>query len=67
MINNLIRLFLAYLSFYKRNKLNLVIEDNNIMSFIIKELKKKKFSKNNLKNTHQIFNRRIINFLKKKK
>ncbi len=67
MIKNIIRLFLTYLSFYKRNDFNLVKEDTDIITFIIDKLKKKKSNKNNLKNTHQIFNRKMINFLNKKK
>ena len=67
MIKNIIKLFLNYLSFYKRNDFNLVKDDTDIITFIIDKLKKKKSNKNNLKNTHQIFNRKMINFLNKKK
>ena len=42
MIKNIIRLFLTYLSFYKRNDFNLVKEDADIITFIIDKLKKKK-------------------------
>ena len=66
MINNLIRKFISYLSFWcKKNKKNPVSQNSSIKIFINRNLKKNYLIKKNLKKTHNIFNNQIYSLLKK--
>ena len=66
MVSDFLRKILSFLSFWSLNDLNSIKnKDKNIIKTIQKKLNKIHFNKKNLKNTHNLFNKKIILLLKK--
>jgi len=66
MVSDFLRKILSFLSFWSLNDLNSIKnKDKNIIKTVQKKLNKIHFSKKNLKNTHNLFNKKIILLLKK--
>ena len=66
MVSDFLRKILSFLSFWSLNDLNSKKnKDKNIIKTIQKKLNKIHFNKKNLKNTHNLFNKKIILLLKK--
>lgn len=66
MVSDFLRKILSFLSFWSLNDLNSIKnKDKNIIRTIQKKLNNIHFNKKNLKNTHNLFNKKIILLLKK--
>mgnify|MGYP001093118440 CR=1 FL=1 len=66
MVSDFLRKILSFLSFWSLNDLNSIKnKDKNIIKTIQKKLNNIHFNKKNLKNTHNLFNKKIILLLKK--
>ena len=66
MVSDFLRKILSFLSFWYPNDLNSIKnKDKNIIKTIQKKLNKIHFNKKNLKNTHNLFNKKIFELLKK--
>ena len=67
MLSNFLRKILSLLSFWSLNDLNSIkSRDEKILKIIEKKLNSINFDKKYLKNTHNLFNKKILNLLKKK-
>ena len=61
MVSDFLRKILSFLSFWYPNDLNSIKnKDKNIIKTIQKKLNKIHFNKKNLKNTHNLFNKKIF-------
>jgi len=68
MLSNLLRKILSFLSFWSPNNLiSIENRDKKILKLIEKKLTIAHLDEKNLKNTHNIFNKKILNILKKGK
>ena len=66
MVSDFLRKILSFLSFWHPNDLNSIKnKDKNIIRTIQKKLNNIHFNKKNLKNTHNLFNKKIFELLKK--
>ena len=66
MVSDFLRKILSFLSFWSLNDLNSIKnKDKNIIRTIQKKLNNIHFNKKNLKNTHNLFNKKIFELLKK--
>ena len=66
MLSNLLRKILSFLSFWSPNNLvSIKNRDNKILKLIERKLAIAHLNKRYLKNTHNIFNKKILNILKK--
>ena len=66
MVSDFLRKILSFLSFWSLNDLNSIKnKDKNIIKTIQKKLNNIHFNKKNLKNTHNLFNKKIFELLKK--
>ena len=66
MVSDFLRKILSFLSFWYPNDLNSIKnKDKNIIRTIQKKLNNIHFNKKNLKNTHNLFNKKIFELLKK--
>jgi len=66
MLSNLLRKILSLLSFWSQNNLiSIKNRDNKILKLIERKLAIAHLNKRYLKNTHNIFNKKILNILKK--
>ncbi len=67
MLSNFLRKILSLLSFWSLNDLSSIkSRDEKILKIIEKKLNSINFNKKYLKNTHNLFNKKILNLLKKK-
>lgn len=67
MLSNFLRKILSLLSFWSLNDLNSIkSRDEKILKIIEKKLNSINFDKKYLKNTHNLFNKKILNLLKKR-
>ena len=67
MLSNFSRKILSLLSFWSLNDLNSIkSRDKKILKIIEKKLNNINFNKKYLKNTHNLFNKKILNLLKKR-
>jgi len=67
MLSNFLRKILSLLSFWSLNDLNSIkSRDKKILKIIEKKLNNINFNKKYLKNTHNLFNKKILDFLKKR-
>ena len=67
MLSNFLRKILSLLSFWSLNDLNSIkSRDEKILKIIKKKLNSIYFNKKYLKNTHNLFNKKILNLLKKR-
>ena len=67
MLSNFLRKILSLLSFWSLNDLNSIkSRDEKILKIIEKKLNNINFNKKYLKNTHNLFNKKILDFLKKR-
>ena len=67
MLSNFLRKILSLLSFWSLNDLNSIkSRDKKILKIIEKKLNNINFNKKYLKNTHNLFNKKILNLLKKR-
>ena len=67
MLSNFLRKILSLLSFWSLNDLNSIkSRDEKILKIIEKKLNNIHFNKKYLKNTHNLFNKKILNLLKKR-
>ena len=67
MLSNFLRKILSLLSFWSLNDLNAIkSRDEKIFKIIEKKLNNIHFNKKYLKNTHNLFNKKILNLLKKR-
>ena len=68
MISEIFRKLLEHLSFFYKNNLKLVKKhDEIILKTINKKLNNFHFENKNLKKTHILFNKQVINLIKKEK
>ena len=68
MLSNFLRKILSLLSFWSLNDLSSIkSKDEKILKIIEKKLNTIHFNKKYLKNTHNLFNKKILNLLKKRK
>ena len=66
MVSDFLRKILSFLSFWSLNDLNSIKnKDKNIIRTIQQKLNNIHFNKKNLKNTHNLFNKKIFELLKK--
>ena len=66
MVSDFLRKILSFLSFWSLNDLNSIKnKDKKIIKTIQKKLNNIHFNKKNLKNTHNLFNKKIFELLKK--
>ena len=67
MLSNFLRKILSLLSFWSLNDLSAIkSRDEKILKIIEKKLNNINFNKKYLKNTHNLFNKKILDFLKKR-
>jgi putative sugar O-methyltransferase len=67
MLSNFLRKILSLLSFWSLNDLSAIkSRDEKILKIIEKKLNNINFNKKYLKNTHNLFNKKILNLLKKR-
>ena len=67
MLSNFLRKILSLLSFWSLNDLNSIkSRDKKILKIIEKKLNNINFNKKYLKNTHNLFNKKILDLLKKR-
>ena len=67
MLSNFLRKILSLLSFWSLNDLSSIkSRDEKILKIIEKKLNSINFNKKYLKNTHNLFNKKILDFLKKR-
>ena len=68
MLSNFLRKILSLLSFWSVNDLSYIkSRDEKILKIIEKKLNSIHFNKKHLKKTHNIFNKKILDLLKKRK